>query len=66
MPIKKVILFTFIFFGSYSGILAQKSIAQKLDLLMAQGHFKMVYRKAGRLLMDPALTKVNSPPNTVS
>ena len=27
---------------------------QKLDLLMAQGHFKMVYRKAGRLLMDPA------------
>jgi cell wall-associated NlpC family hydrolase len=61
MPIKKIILFTFIFFGSHSGVLAQKSIAQKLDLLMAQGHFKMVYRKAGRLLMDPAFDQSELP-----
>jgi cell wall-associated NlpC family hydrolase len=54
MPIKKVFGFIFFFLGFHASLFAQKSMEQKLDLLMAQGHFKMVYRKAGRLLMDPA------------
>jgi cell wall-associated NlpC family hydrolase len=61
MPTKKVFFFTFLFFGCQASLLAQKSLEQKLDVLMAQGHFKMVYRKAGRLLMDPAYDQSEIP-----
>lgn len=33
----------------------------KLDLLLAQGHYKIVYRKAGRLLMDPSYDQSDLP-----
>lgn len=61
MPTKKVFFFTAIFFGLNPSLFAQKSMEQKLDLLMSQGHFKMVYRKAGRLLMDPAYDQSEVP-----
>ncbi len=34
---------------------------QKLELLFAQGHYKMVYRKAGRLLMNPSYDQETYP-----
>jgi cell wall-associated NlpC family hydrolase len=61
MPIKKVFGFIFFFFGFHASLFAQKSMEQKLDLLMAQGHFKIVYRKAGRLLMDPSYDQSELP-----
>lgn len=61
MPIKRFLLVCSIFFGAKTALLAQKSMAEKLNLLLAQGHYKMVYRKAGRLLMNPAYDQSDIP-----
>jgi cell wall-associated NlpC family hydrolase len=61
MPTKKFFFFIVIFFGFNASLLAQKSVEQKLDVLLAQGHFKMVYRRAGRLMMDPAYDQSQFP-----
>ncbi|MEY3074878.1 MAG: hypothetical protein RJB25_516 [Bacteroidota bacterium] len=61
MPINKI-LFAFLFMlGSINATLSQKSMEQKLELLFAQGHYKMVYRKAGRLLMNPSYDQETYP-----
>lgn len=61
MPTKRYLLIFFIFFGSKTALLAQKSMTEKLDQLLAQGHYKLVYRKAGRLLMNPAYDQSDIP-----
>jgi cell wall-associated NlpC family hydrolase len=61
MPIRKAVIFALLFFGMNPFTYSQKSFEQKLELLFAQGHYKMVYRKAGRLLMNPAYDQADFP-----
>ena len=61
MPIKKIFIAFLFILGSINATLSQKSMEQKLELLFAQGHYKMVYRKAGRLLMNPSYDQETYP-----
>ena len=61
MPIKKILFALLLIFGSIGAAFSQKSMEQKLELLFAQGHYKMVYRKAGRLLMNPSYDQETYP-----
>ena len=61
MPIKNVLFFIVLFWGFNASVLAQKSMEQKLDLLFAQGHYKIVYRKACRLLLNPTYDQATFP-----
>ena len=61
MPIKK-----FFWFLIFSGFLSHHSFAQDhklqtLEQLYQQGYYKLVYRKAGRLLMNPAYDSNTEP-----
>jgi cell wall-associated NlpC family hydrolase len=61
MPIKKIFIAFLFILGSINATFSQKSMEQKLELLFAQGHYKMVYRKAGRLLMNPSYDQETYP-----
>ncbi|TAF87719.1 MAG: hypothetical protein EAZ48_03155 [Flavobacteriia bacterium] len=61
MPIKRGLIALLFVFGSIGASFSQKSMEQKLELLFAQGHYKMVYRKAGRLLMNPSYDQETYP-----
>ncbi len=61
MPINKILFALLLIFGSIGAAFSQKSMEQKLELLFAQGHYKMVYRKAGRLLMNPSYDQETYP-----
>ncbi len=61
MPIKRGLIALLFVFGSIGATFSQKSMEQKLELLFAQGHYKMVYRKAGRLLMNPSYDQETYP-----
>jgi cell wall-associated NlpC family hydrolase len=52
MPISKRYLLVFLAFASF-GLFAQEPVFDKLELLYSQGHYKMVYRRANRLLDIP-------------
>lgn len=61
MPIKKLFWFL-IFTGFLSHFsFAQDHKLQTLEQLYQQGHYKLVYRKAGRLLMNPAYDSSKEP-----
>jgi len=61
MQIKQYFFFLFLIFGFSSPTYAQKPIEEKLDLLLAQGHYKLVYRKAKRLAQNPAYDHSKTP-----
>ena len=61
MLIKKILFALLFILGSINAAFSQKSMEQKLELLFAQGHYKMVYRKAGRLLMNPSYDQETYP-----
>jgi cell wall-associated NlpC family hydrolase len=61
MPINRGFIALLFVFGSIGASFSQKSMEQKLELLLAQGHYKMVYRKAGRLLMNPSYDQETYP-----
>ena len=61
MPINRILFALLLIFGSIGAAFSQKSMEQKLELLFAQGHYKMVYRKAGRLLMNPSYDQETYP-----
>jgi cell wall-associated NlpC family hydrolase len=52
-------LFFLLSFGQK--VAAQDNKLQTLAQLYSQGHYKLVYRKAGRLLMDPAYDQSKDP-----
>lgn len=61
MPTKRFyLLFVLIASLSFS-LRAQKSMEQKLDVLLSQGHYKLVYRKAKRLAQNPAFDNSELP-----
>jgi cell wall-associated NlpC family hydrolase len=61
MPINRGFIALLFVFGSIGASFSQKSMEQKLELLFAQGHYKMVYRKAVRLLMNPSYDQETYP-----
>lgn len=61
MPIKRF-FGLFIFLGFFTqNTSAQDHKIQKLEQLYQQGYYKLVYRKAGRLLMNPAYDNNQAP-----
>ena len=61
MPTKRFFLFFFLITGLSFSSRAQKSVEQKLDVLLSQGHYKLVYRKAKRLAQNPAYDQSEVP-----
>ncbi len=61
MPTKRLYLLFFLISGLSFSLRAQKSVEQKLDVLLSQGHYKLVYRKAKRLAQNPAYDQSNVP-----
>lgn len=61
MPTKRFYLLFFLIASLSFSLRAQKSMEQKLDVLLSQGHYKLVYRKAKRLAQNPAYDKSELP-----
>jgi len=61
MPTKRFYLLFFLIASLSFSLQAQTSIEQKLDVLLSQGHYKLVYRKAKRLAQNPAYDQSNVP-----
>lgn len=61
MRTKHFFLFVLLSSGLSFALQAQKSMEQKLDVLLSQGHYKLVYRKAKRLAQNPAYDKSELP-----
>lgn len=61
MPTKRFYLLFFLLACLSFSLRAQKSMEQKLDLLLSQGHYKLVYRKAKRMAQNPAFDNSELP-----
>ncbi|MFM6945546.1 MAG: C40 family peptidase [Flavobacteriales bacterium] len=62
MPIKsKYFIFLLFCFSINARLSAQDSRLEKLEQLYNQGYYKMVYRRAGKLLMNPAYDQSKAP-----
>jgi len=61
MPTKRHYLLFFLISSLSFSFRAQKSMEQKLDVLLSQGHYKIVYRKAKRMAQNPAFDNSELP-----